>query len=104
MPPSPTQPPLPPSLSPNARVDDLYDYLKSIRQGEGMESITQFDVNVFTGLMKDVTENLSQYDKSKLANLFDLLEQIGSSEGFVNALVKDSCLMQVRLYRDELGL
>lgn len=104
MPPSFTQPPLPPEFSPDQKIDDFYDHLKNIRQNEGMESITQSDVNVFNYLMDEVIQNLSAYDKTKLTNLFVLLEQLGATESFTSKEVKDACLMQVKLYRDELGL
>lgn len=104
MPPMTSPERVPSSPDPHQKIGELYDYLKKKRQTEGMESITESDMEALDDILADAARNTEKYDVERLSQLFTLIEQLAAAESFRDQKTKDMVLRQIQLYRIELGV
>jgi hypothetical protein len=91
---------LPTRVENDAQLEEYYQYLKSIAEGEGMGSVTEHDLNIFYHLF----EIPQRFSKMKVEKLFGLLEQMSGGERFESREAAQDCLNMIASYRDELSL
>lgn len=91
---------LPTKVENDEELQNYFDYLKSIGQGEGMGSITESDLAIFYRLFQIP----QRFSKEKVEDLFALLEQLAGAERFESNAVARECVLMIDTYRTELDL